>query len=48
MPGEGHLAAPRLEQLITHRFTLDDVSKAYETFGNAARAHALKVLVSAA
>ena len=35
-------------QLITHRFTLQDISKAYDTFGNAAQEHALKVLISAA
>ena len=37
----------RPEQLITHRFTLSDISKAYDTFGNAAQEHALKVLISA-
>jgi len=35
------------ELLITHRFALDDMMKAYETFGNAAREHTLKVLISA-
>ena len=38
----------RPEQLITHRFGLDDIGKAYDTFGNAAKERALKVLVSAA
>ncbi|HEY6002790.1 MAG TPA: zinc-dependent alcohol dehydrogenase family protein [Anaeromyxobacter sp.] len=31
--------------LITHEFRLDEVMKAYETFGNAAREKALKVLI---
>jgi alcohol dehydrogenase len=34
------------KQLITHHFTLDDVMKAYDTFGNAGREHALKVIVT--
>jgi alcohol dehydrogenase len=33
--------------LITHRFVLDDFMKAYDTFGNAAKEKALKVIVSA-
>ena len=33
-------------KLITHHFKLDDVIKAYETFGNAAEAHALKVILT--
>jgi alcohol dehydrogenase len=33
-------------QLITHRFTLDRILDAYETFGNAAETKALKVLIS--
>jgi len=33
------------KQLITHHFTLEDVMKAYDTFGNAAREHALKVIL---
>ncbi len=37
--------APR--QLITHRFPLRDVMKAYDTFGNAARERALKVILTA-
>jgi alcohol dehydrogenase len=32
-------------KLITHRFALDDVMKAYDTFGNAAREDALKVVL---
>ena len=31
--------------LITHRFSLDDVMQAYDTFGDAARASALKVIL---
>lgn len=37
--------APR--KLITHRFQIGEVMKAYETFGNAAREKALKVIISA-
>lgn len=33
-------------QLITHRFALNEVMAAYDTFSNAAREHALKVLLS--
>ncbi len=33
--------------LITHRFDLSDMLKAYETFGNAAKTKALKVIISA-
>ncbi|HEX9020578.1 MAG TPA: zinc-dependent alcohol dehydrogenase family protein [Nitrospirota bacterium] len=36
------------KKLITHTFKLDDVMKAYDTFGNAAREKALKVLLKAA
>jgi len=32
-------------QLITHEFRLDELMKAYDTFGNAAKEKALKVLV---
>ena len=32
--------------LITHRFTLDDILQAYETFGHAADTKALKVVIS--
>ncbi|MGD0190902.1 MAG: zinc-dependent alcohol dehydrogenase family protein [Rhizomicrobium sp.] len=35
------------KRLITHRFRLDDILEAYETFGNAAKSHALKVLIDA-
>lgn len=34
-------------KLITHRFALNDMAKAYETFANAAREHALKVILAA-
>jgi alcohol dehydrogenase len=34
-------------ELITHRFPLDRVEDAYETFGNAAKANALKVIIEA-
>lgn len=33
-------------QLITHRFRLDQVMEAYETFGNAAKEKALKVILT--
>lgn len=33
--------------LITHRFMLDDILKAYETFGSAAKTNALKVIIEA-
>jgi alcohol dehydrogenase len=32
-------------KLVTHRFALNDVMKAYDTFGNAAREKALKVIL---
>ncbi|HET6668735.1 MAG TPA: zinc-dependent alcohol dehydrogenase family protein [Pyrinomonadaceae bacterium] len=35
-------------QLVTHRFALNDIMKAYDTFGNAAREGALKVVLTAA
>ena len=34
-------------QLITHRFKLDDILAAYETFSHAATTHALKVIIEA-
>jgi alcohol dehydrogenase len=34
------------EKLVTHRFALDDIMKAYDTFGHAAREGALKVILS--
>ncbi len=33
-------------ELVTHRFALEDILSAYETFRNAAQTHALKVLIS--
>ena len=35
------------KKLITHRFKLDDILNAYETFGNAAKTKALKVMLEA-
>jgi alcohol dehydrogenase len=34
------------DKFVTHRFALDDIISAYETFGNAAQTQALKVLIS--
>jgi len=34
-------------RLITHRFRLSETPKAYETFANAAREKALKVVMAA-
>ena len=36
------------QQLITHQFRLDEIEKAYDTFGNAGREHALKVIMTSA
>jgi alcohol dehydrogenase len=33
-------------QLVTHRFPLDDIMTAYDTFGNAAKERALKVILT--
>jgi alcohol dehydrogenase len=33
-------------QLVTHRFELSDVMKAYDTFGNAAKERALNVVLT--
>jgi len=33
-------------QLITHHFKLSELMKAYDTFGNAAKEHALKVIIT--
>ena len=33
-------------QLITHHFDLDDIIQAYDTFENAAREKALKVILT--
>ena len=35
----------RPKQLITHRFRLDEVMQAYDTFGNAMKERALKILI---
>jgi alcohol dehydrogenase len=40
-----HKIDPKL--LITHRFKLDDILDAYETFGHAAKTRALKVIIAA-
>jgi alcohol dehydrogenase len=40
---QSHKIDPAL--LITHRFHLDDILAAYETFGAAAKTHALKVII---
>ncbi len=36
----------RPQQLITHHFTLDDIVRAYDTFGHAGKEHALKVILT--
>ncbi|VWB53450.1 alcohol dehydrogenase [Burkholderia lata] len=33
------------KHLITHRFSLDDVERAYDTFGRAAQTQAQKVII---
>jgi hypothetical protein len=35
------------KRLITHRFKLDRILDAYDTFGNAAKTKALKVIIEA-
>jgi alcohol dehydrogenase len=42
---QAHKVDPK--QLITHHFTLDKVEEAYETFGQAAKTQALKVIIEA-
>ena len=42
---ESHKIDPK--HLITHRFKLDKIMDAYETFGAAAKTNALKVLIEA-
>ena len=44
-PSDSHKIDPKL--LITHRFKLDHILDAYETFGNAAKTKALKVIIEA-
>jgi alcohol dehydrogenase len=34
------------KQLITHHFKLDQIIEAYDTFGNAAKEKALKVILT--
>ncbi len=34
------------KQLITHHFELNDLMRAYDTFGHAGKAHALKVMIT--
>ncbi|HJV17411.1 MAG TPA: hypothetical protein VJ546_08540 [Bacillales bacterium] len=34
------------EQLITHHFALHDIEKAYDVFGQAAKEHAIKVIMT--
>jgi alcohol dehydrogenase len=36
------------QKLVTHRFGLGDVMRAYDVFGNAAREQALKVVLKSA
>lgn len=36
---------PGVNKLITHRFKLDDMIAAYDTFGNAAKEKASKVIL---
>jgi alcohol dehydrogenase len=33
-------------KLVTHRFAMNDIVKAYDTFGNAAKESALKVVLT--
>jgi len=33
-------------QLITHHFALNEIAKAYATFGNAAKEKAIKVIIT--
>ena len=35
-----------VEKFVTHRFALDEIIEAYETFGNAAETQALKVVMT--
>lgn len=35
------------QKLVSHRFELSEILKAYDTFGNAAKERALKVVISA-
>jgi alcohol dehydrogenase len=40
------MVSGRLRRHITHRFRLDEIAQANETFGNAAQARALKVIIT--
>lgn len=42
-----HSGKINVKQLITHRFSLNEIIKAYDVFGNAAKEQALKVILSA-
>ena len=39
------IATDEPAKLVTHRFELSDILKAYETFGNTAKEHAPKVVL---
>jgi alcohol dehydrogenase len=39
------LKVVRSGKLLTHRFAMNDIMKAYDTFGNAAKEDALKVVL---
>jgi alcohol dehydrogenase len=41
----GCLDAKRLKRLVSHRFELSEIMKVYDTFGNAAKERALKVVL---
>ncbi len=45
MPTHSHRVDPK--QLITHRFKLDKILDAYDTFVAASKTNALKVLIEA-
>ncbi|MFY9909273.1 MAG: hypothetical protein WAK56_05495 [Candidatus Sulfotelmatobacter sp.] len=42
----GMVAKLQPDKLVTHRFAMNDIMKAYDTFGNAAKGGALKVLLT--
>lgn len=35
----------QIEELVTHNFTFDKISEAYDTFKNAAKEKALKIII---
>jgi threonine dehydrogenase-like Zn-dependent dehydrogenase len=47
MNAEGRLPICEPGKLITHRFSLNDVTNAYETFAQAADTQTLKVIIAA-